>query len=105
MEEFKNVNVVRKGNIYFEGKVVSRTIIFSNGEKKTLGFMQVGEYEFQTTDKEIMEIISGSLEVTVGDSKDSKKIKGGESFEVPANSKFKMNVLEVSDYICHFIKD
>jgi uncharacterized protein YaiE (UPF0345 family) len=105
MDEFKNVNVVRKGNIYFDGKVVSRTVLFSNGEKKTLGFMQMGEYEFQTADKEIMEIISGSLEVNIADSKDWKKIKGGESFEVPSNSKFKMKVYEVSDYICHFIKD
>jgi len=56
MSEFQNVTVVKRANVYFDGKVVSRTVVFADGAKKTLGIMQPGEYEFSTGDKEIMEI-------------------------------------------------
>ena len=59
MQEFKNVTVIKKANVYFDGKVTSRTVLFSDGTKKTLGIMMPGEYEFGTADKEIMEILSG----------------------------------------------
>lgn len=104
MSEFANVSVVKKANIYFEGKVTSRTIIFPDGSRKTLGIMQPGEYEFGTADKEIMEILSGDLDLLLPDSKEWKHIKAGEAFEVPENSRFTMKVRTVSDYICSFIK-
>jgi uncharacterized protein YaiE (UPF0345 family) len=63
MTEFNNVTVQKEANIYFEGKVISTTISFPNGSKKTLGVMLPGEYEFNTEQKEIMEIMSGKLEV------------------------------------------
>ena len=56
MSEFQNVTVVKRANVYFDGKVVSHTVVFADGAKKTLGIMQPGEYEFSTGDKEIMEI-------------------------------------------------
>lgn len=105
MSEFKEVSVIKKGNIYFDGKVVSRTVIFPNGEKKTLGFMQIGEYEFSTAEAEIMEIQSGILKTLIGDEKEWKEIKSGQSFSIPKNSKFKMVVAEVTDYICSFVKE
>ncbi len=104
MDEFKGVTVVRKANVYFEGKVTSRTILFEDGSKKTLGIMLPGEYEFNTEDKELMEIISGELEVLIGGNSDWKAIKGGEAFEVPEKSKFRMNVMKVTDYCCSFLK-
>ena len=63
MSEFKNVTVVREANVYFDGKVTSRTVLFADGSKKTLGVMLPGEYEFGTGDKEIMEIFSGDMDV------------------------------------------
>lgn len=104
MDEFIGVTVVRKANVYFEGKVTSRTILFEDGSKKTLGIMLPGEYEFNTEDKELMEIISGELEVLIGGNSEWKAIKGGESFEVPEKSKFRMNVMKVTDYCCSFLK-
>ena len=44
--ELYNVTVIKRANVYFGGKVTSRTVILENNEKKTLGFMQPGEYEF-----------------------------------------------------------
>ena len=75
MSDFKGVTVVRKANIYFDGKVTSRTVIFSDGSKKTLGVMLPGEYEFNTADKEVMEIISGELDVLIADEKNWRRLK------------------------------
>jgi uncharacterized protein YaiE (UPF0345 family) len=103
MNEFKNVTVVKKANIYFDGKVTSRTILFADGSKKTLGVMLPGDYEFSTRDREVMEILSGELEVFLPGSAGWKKIEGGTSFEVPGNSKFGLKVKTLTDYCCSFL--
>jgi len=104
MSEFQNVTVLKRANVYFEGKVVSHTVVFADGAKKTLGIMQPGEYEFSTGDKEIMEINSGDLDVELPGSANWKAVKGGEAFEVPANSKFRMKVKTLTDYCCSFVR-
>ena len=103
MTEFKGVTIIKKANIYFDGKVTSRSIIFPDGSKKTLGIMLPGKYEFGTDKKEVMEIIAGDLEIFLPGEKGWKAISGGESFEVPAKSKFGMKVREITDYCCSYI--
>lgn len=103
MSEFTNVTVVREANIFFNGGVVSHSVLFSDGSKKTLGVMQPGEYEFSTGKAEIMEILSGDLDLRLPGSSDWQQVKGGEAFQVPANSSFTMKVKVVSDYCCSFI--
>jgi len=103
MDKFENATIVKKANVYFDGKVTSRTVLFANGEKKTLGIMMPGEYEFGTADKEIMEILSGSLKVLLPGSSAWESIVGGQEFEVAANSKFKLVVDEVTDYCCSYM--
>jgi len=105
MTEFKNVTVVKKANIYFNGNVTSRSIIFPDGSKKTLGIMLPGEYEFNTDAREIMEILTGDMDVLLPGNKTWKTIKGGESFEVPAKSRFGLKVKQVTDYCCSFMMD
>lgn len=102
MDRFENVTVVKKANLFFDGKVASRTILLDDGTKKTLGVMQPGEYEFNTGVREVMEIYSGNLEVMLPGKDQWQQIKGGESFEVPANSKFQLKVKELTDYCCSF---
>ncbi len=102
MSEFKNVTVIKKANVYFEGKVSSRTILFPDGSKKTLGIMLPGEYEFGTSSKERMEILAGDLEVFLPGADGWKAVKGDESFEVPAQSKFKLRVKSITDYCCSY---
>ncbi len=103
MSEFSNVTIVKKANVYFDGKVTSRTVAFADGSKKTLGIMLPGEYEFNTDDKELMEILAGELEVLLPGEDGWKTVQGGESFEVPANSKFGLKIKELTDYCCSFI--
>ena len=100
---FKNVTVDIAGNSYFDGAVTSRTIHFADGTKKTLGYMQKGEYEFGTNEAELMEITAGELDYKLSDSSEWITVKGGESFNVPANSKFNVNVKEITDYCCSYL--
>lgn len=104
MSEFTNVTVIKKANVYFDGNVSSRTIKFADGAMKTLGFMLPGEYTFNTADKEIMEILDGDLDVLLPGSDEWQTIKGGESFDVPANAKFTVKINTPTDYCCSFIK-
>ncbi|MEN8256948.1 MAG: pyrimidine/purine nucleoside phosphorylase [Thermodesulfobacteriota bacterium] len=104
MSEFANVTVVREANVYFDGKVTSRTVIFPDGTKKTLGVMLPGDYEFGTDAKEVMEIMAGSLDVLLPGKSSWQSIEGGQSFEVPAQSKFQLKVKDVADYCCSYLK-
>ena len=103
MSEFSNVTVVKKANIYFDGKVVSHTVLFPDGSKKTLGIMQAGEYEFSTAAAEIMEILSGDLQWQMKGGNEWKTVVAGEAFNVTANATFLMRVPKVCDYCCSFI--
>ena len=91
MSEFNNVTIVKKANVYFDGKVTSRTLIFPDGYRKTLGIMLPGEYHFNTAEKEIMEILSGDLEVLLPGSADEWPDRYGHdrltrwSFRLPWN--------------------
>ncbi len=104
MSEFKNVTVVLKANVYRDGKVTSRTVLFPDGSKKTLGIMLPGEYTFGTQEREIMEILSGELEVLLPGKDTWKTVRGGEAFEVPANASFSLNVATLTDYCCSYLK-
>lgn len=65
--------------------------------------MQAGDYEFSTGAAEIMEILSGELEWQLKGESEWKKIVGGQSFDVPANSVFLMKVPVVTDYCCYYL--
>ena len=105
MSEFTDVTVVKKANSYFDGRVTSRTVKFNDGSRKTLGIMQPGNYEFGTAEKEIMEILAGELEILLPGAETWQQIKGGESFEVPANAKFSLKVKTLTDYCCSYINE
>lgn len=104
MSEFVNVSVVKKANVYFDGKVSSRTLHFADGAVKTLGFMLPGEYAFNTADPELMEIIDGELEVLLPGSDEWQPVAAGGSFHVPANARFTVRIKTPTDYCCSFLK-
>lgn len=100
--EFKNVNIVKKANVYFDGKVTSRTVNFEDGVKKTLGFMLAGEYEFNTGAEELMEVLNGEMDICVIGASEYTLYKEGQSFVVPANSSFKIIIKGFADYCCSY---
>jgi hypothetical protein len=65
--------------------------------------MLPGEYEFDTGDQELMEILAGDLEVLLPGADGWQAVKGGESFEVAANSRFSLKIKELTDYCCSFL--
>ena len=105
MNNFKNVDVDKLANIYFEGKVISRNIFLKDGSKKTLGVMLVGEYEFNTVSRELIEITSGKLNVRLKDDIEWKLLTNGMEFNIPKNSSFKLEVLEIVNYTCSYFED
>ena len=90
-----------KVNEYFEGKVKSLVVNSSEG-KKTVGVIQPGEYEFDTETKETMTVISGTLSVFLPEYNEWEDFGAGSSFDVPAQSKFKVKAAEDTAYICEY---
>jgi uncharacterized protein YaiE (UPF0345 family) len=105
MSQFNQVSVVKKANVYFEGQVTSRTVLFEDGSKKTLGIMLPGEYEFNTAEKEEMEVLGGKVDILIDGENNWKHFEGAGSFIVPANSSFKLKVHEAFDYCCSYLRD
>jgi len=105
MNEFTNVTAVKAANIYYDGKVTSRTLKFSDGSTKSLGIMLPGEYTFGTDLKEIMEIMAGELDVRLPGESDFTALKVPCSFEVPANSSFDLVIKSPTDYCCSYISE
>lgn len=103
MDQFIDVSVIKAANVYFGGNVTSRTVIFADGGKKTLGIMLPGEYEFGTAAAEIMEIQSGVLDVRLPGQAGWQTFTGGQTFAVPANAKFSLVVKTVTDYCCSYL--
>ena len=104
MSEFDNVKVNKEANIYFDGKVISRTITFADNSIKTLGVMLPGEYVFNTEKKELMEIYTGELAVLLNNSEEWEAIEAGMSFSVPAKSKFNIKIYKITNYCCTYFE-
>jgi len=101
---FANVTVTAKANVYFDGKVVSHTILLPDGDRKTLGLIYPGTYHFGTDPAEFMEITAGLCNVTLDGGTDRESYGTGSSFNVPAKSGFTITVDDgVCEYICSFI--
>ncbi len=103
MDNFKSVDVDKLANIYFDGRVVSRNIYLSDGSRKTLGVMLVGKYEFNTVSRELMEIVSGKLKLK--ENNEWKLFSNGMKFNIPKNSTFELEVLELVNYTCSYFED
>lgn len=102
--EFSNVTAVAKANVYFEGRVVSHTILLPDGSKKTLGLIFPGEYHFNTGAAELMELTAGSCEVVIDGTSERLSFEAGASFEVPGNSGFTITVKpDICEYVCSFL--
>ena len=103
MSKLENVTVIKEANIYYDGKVTSRTVELADGSTQSLGIMLPGDYTFGTNDAEIMEIMSGSLDIRLP-GEEWKTLSTPESFNVPANSSFDLKIKSVTDYCCSYIK-
>ena len=102
MSQFDNVSVIKKANVYFDGKCVSHTVIFKDGTKKSVGVIFPSTLTFNTGAPEIMEINGGVCKVKLPGAGDWRTVSAGEKFDVPGNAKFDIETVETLDYVCHF---
>ena len=102
MSQFDNISVIKKANVYFDGKCVSHSVLFPDGTKKSVGVIFPSSLTFNTGAPEIMEINGGRCRVRLKGDGDWKEYGAGQSFAVPGNSSFDIETLELLDYVCHF---
>ena len=103
--EFAGVTVHTKANVYFDGNVVSHTVMFADGAKKTLGLIRPGTYHFGTGAPERMEIVAGACAVNIDGTSTTQQYGAGTYFDVPGNSGFTITVASgLCEYICSFLK-
>ena len=103
MSTIDNATIVKAANIYYDGKVTSRTVNLSDGTTQSLGIMLPGEYTFGTNEAEIMEMLSGELDIKLP-GEEWKTLNTPETFNIPANSSFDLKIKTVTDYCCSYIK-
>jgi hypothetical protein len=98
------VTLTLKANIYFDGNVVSHTITSADQPRRTIGIIRPGSYSFNTAAAERMEIIAGSCRVRLKAEADWRAFAAGQSFDVPANSRFDIAVTDgITEYLCTFM--
>ena len=103
MSQFDNVTVLKQANVYFDGKCVSHSLTLADGSKKSVGVILPSTLTFNTGAPEIMETVAGSCRVKMAGESEWKSYGAGQSFCVPGNSSFEIEVAgEPYHYVCHF---
>jgi uncharacterized protein YaiE (UPF0345 family) len=100
--QIDQVSVVKKSNIYFDGKCVSHSVILADGSKKTVGVIFPSSLTFNTGAPEIMEIVGGVCKVRLADASEWTTYSAGQEFKVAGNTSFDIDTIETLDYVCHF---
>jgi uncharacterized protein YaiE (UPF0345 family) len=102
-EQLDNVSVKLKANVYFDGGVVSYTVLLGDGTKKTVGVIRPGTFHFNTDAAERMDIVAGSCAVKLAGETDFKTYAAGSFFNVSAKSGFDISVdTGLLEYLCSF---
>ena len=101
-QRFDNVTVSTQANVYFDGKCVSHAIVLADGSKKSVGVVLPSTLSFNTGAPEVMELVDGACRVKLRGSEAWVHYAGGQSFSVPANSSFDIEVSQTLHYVCHF---
>ncbi|WP_114780635.1 pyrimidine/purine nucleoside phosphorylase [Botryobacter ruber] len=90
-----------KVNEYFDGQVKSLAYRSEAG-KSTVGVIEAGDFEFGTSEHEIMTIVEGELEVLLPGAQEWQSFGQGQKFEVPANASFKVKSKGQTAYLCQY---
>jgi uncharacterized protein YaiE (UPF0345 family) len=103
--QFENVTTVAKGNVYFDGKMVSHAIVLASGEKKSLGNIQPGEYHFGTNAAEDMEMVKVGCSYVLDGTTETIEVPAGYWFSAKANSGFIITRGVACHYVCSYIQE
>ena len=101
-DRIEHVCVVKKANVYFDGRCVSHTVYVEGGARKSIGVILPSTLSFETASPERMEIVAGRCRVRLAGNETSREYGPGQEFSVPGNSSFHIEALEPLHYVCHF---
>lgn len=88
-------------NEYFDGRV--KSIGFKTATlPATVGVMEPGDYEFGTSQKETMTVVSGELTVKLPGEREWRSFGAGSSFVVGAGQTFQLEVATATAYLCTY---
>jgi uncharacterized protein YaiE (UPF0345 family) len=88
-------------NEYFDKNVKSLGYTSATGNS-SVGVMEEGEYEFGTSAHETMVVIEGELIAQLPGETEWKSFKAGSSFQVEANTSFKVKSVGQTSYLCQY---
>lgn len=100
MSTYENVTLETTANVYFDGKCVSHTFHTTDGQRKSAGVILPSHLTFGTAAPEVMDILTGSCTVTLDGQ--TSTYAAGQSFSVPGDSSFDIEVAEPVSYVCHY---
>jgi uncharacterized protein YaiE (UPF0345 family) len=95
-------SVQTKANVYFDGKCVSHTVVLADGSRKSVGVILPSALTFNTGAPEVMQLVDGECRVRLKGQDGWTAYRGGQSFDVPGDSSFDIEVTSALHYICHF---
>ncbi|TWG93067.1 hypothetical protein L615_006600000260 [Nocardioides sp. J9] len=101
-ETFQNVTLDPRANIYFDGACVSHSFTLADGTKKSAGVILPASLTFGTAAPEVMELNAGACRVRLAGSQEWTEYAAGQSFSVPGDSSFDIEVIEPVSYVCHY---
>ncbi|WP_370249487.1 pyrimidine/purine nucleoside phosphorylase [Nocardioides sp.] len=99
---YENVTLDTRPNVYFDGACVSHTFFLADGTRKSAGVIMPATLEFGTAAPEVMELTAGRCRVLLPGAAEWAELGAGESFSVPGDSSFSIEVLETLGYVCHY---
>jgi uncharacterized protein YaiE (UPF0345 family) len=94
--------ITTRANVYFDGKCVSHSIELPDGTKKSVGVILPATLHFRTAAPEVMQLIEGACRVRLAGSETWSDHGAGQSFAVPADASFDIEVTQTLHYVCHF---
>jgi uncharacterized protein YaiE (UPF0345 family) len=100
-DRLDRVSVLKKANVFFDGRCVSHTVHTAEGARKSVGVILPSTLTFETGAPEVMEIVAGRCRVQLAGGA-TTDYGPGQQFSVPANSSFRIEALEPVHYVCHF---
>lgn len=100
MANYDSVSLDTTANVYFDGKCVSHTFHLADGTRKSAGVIFPSTLTFGTAAPEVMDIESGRCRVTLAG--ETSEYAAGDSFSVPGDSSFDIEVTETVGYVCHY---
>ncbi|WP_130862598.1 pyrimidine/purine nucleoside phosphorylase [Bacilliculturomica massiliensis] len=104
-KKISDLTIETKGNIYFDGRVTSRSFYKQDGTRFTIGIITPGTYTFDVSDREVIQLIAGEAEILLPAEQEWRRVKAPDTYEVAADNSFRIRCFDVVEYLCDYYKN